>query len=182
MKLDRVNGVLRKMTANDLSLVLEWRNSPRIRSYMYSDDIITWEEHEGWFGKQVQSGKAIPFIFEFNGIPAGLLQFKNIDRQSERCHWGFYLGRYDLPKGTGSYMCELGLRMAFEVLDFRKICGEVLHYNMPSIGLHQRLGFVLEGTSARHVMKNGQYIDVLHYAKFREQKEGRGDDVKLSSR
>ena len=44
-------GYLRDLHLNDLSLILEWRNSPKVRKNMYSQHEITIKEHLKWWEK-----------------------------------------------------------------------------------------------------------------------------------
>lgn len=39
---------LREIKEQDLPLILKWRNSERIKHSMYSNEIITWEQHVSW--------------------------------------------------------------------------------------------------------------------------------------
>ena len=42
-------GYLRMLEYRDLDLVLQWRNTDRIRKNMFSDHIISVDEHYQWF-------------------------------------------------------------------------------------------------------------------------------------
>jgi len=68
-----------------------------------------------------------------------------------------------VPAGLGSILCILGLDYAFQKLGVRRVIGEVLASNERSLRLHERLGFVREGCSRAHVLKNGKYEDVIGY-------------------
>ncbi|MCD5406412.1 MAG: UDP-4-amino-4,6-dideoxy-N-acetyl-beta-L-altrosamine N-acetyltransferase [Desulfotomaculum sp.] len=159
---------LRPLEEADLGKVLEWRNSERIRANMYSDHIITVEEHRAWFERNKQSEDAVSMIFEFKEKPVGLVYFTNIDKICNRCLWGFYLGEEDLPPGTGAIMGFLGLEYAFEKLGFRKLCGEAFAFNISSTKFHKKLGFIEEGCLAKHVLKNNVYEDIILMAMFKE--------------
>lgn len=159
---------LRPMEEADLEKVLEWRNSKRIRINMFTDHIITMDEHQAWFNRVKQSQSAIHKIFQFQGCPVGMVSFTNIDRHNNRCYWGFYLGEEALPRRTGLVMGFLGVKYAFEELGIRKLCGEVFAFNTSSIGFHKKLGFSEEGRFAQHILKNGNYEDIIAFALFKE--------------
>lgn len=160
------HALLRPLEERDLEQMLQWRNSDRVREYSYHDELITWEQHVNWFRGITENARFHGLIFELEGIPTGVMNFTNIDSRHKRCHWGFYIGRSDAPRGSGTFMCELAVRYAFSELGIRKLCGEVLAYNQASIALHHKLGFVQEGCFSKHLWKNGSYVDVLCYAKF----------------
>lgn len=157
---------LRPIAEADLGKVLEWRNSERIRSNMYTDHFITLEEHRSWFDLLHKKKTDIYLVFELFQKPVGLTYFTNIDPKNGKCFWGFYLGEENLPRGTGTIMGTLGLEYAFEELHIRKLCGEAFRFNTASIGFFQRFGFVEEGHFVKHILKNGNYEDILFFALF----------------
>ena len=161
--------LLRPMEENDLVQILNWRNSERIREVMFSDHIITWEEHLRW-SKNIFSGNANVkvFIFEFKNRPLGSVSLNNIDLYNKRCNWGFYIGDEDAPKGSGLAMGFLALEYVFEKMHFNILCSEVLASNIISQKYHLKLGFRYEGCFKRHVYKKGKYEDVFCYGHFKE--------------
>ena len=64
------------------------------------------------------------------------------------------------------------LRYYFEELRYQKVSVAVHGYNEESIALHEKLGFVREGTLRRMVYTNGEYFDVHWYGMTREEWEG----------
>ncbi|MGE5701489.1 MAG: UDP-4-amino-4,6-dideoxy-N-acetyl-beta-L-altrosamine N-acetyltransferase [Clostridia bacterium] len=165
----REDYLLREMEESDLELVLHWRNSERIRASMYTDKIISWEDHCAWFSRMRENNGIDYRIFEYLGRPIGLVNFTGIDRENRKCHWGFYLGETDVPRGIGTVMGYLGLEYAFESLLLRKICGEAFSFNQASINYHKRLGFREEGLFVKHILKSGNYEDVVSFALFQDE-------------
>lgn len=159
---------LRPIEERDLDKVLAWRNSERVRSYMYTDHIITPEEHRSWFERTHQAEFPSTLIFEYRGIPTGLKSFSQIDRHNNRCYWGFYLGESELPRGCGTVMGFLALEYIFEQQNFRKLCAEAYAFNEGSVKYHARLGFEQEGRFVQHVLKNGCFEDIISFAIFRD--------------
>lgn len=158
----------RNICEEDINKVLKWRNSDRIRACMFTDDIITEEQHLTWFQKVIKNDSDIIKIFLVQNRPVGVVSFTDIDKRNNKCSWGFYLGEEDLPKGTGLVMGYLGLEYAFEQMNVRKLCGQVLATNTASIKFHQKLGFSEEGRFLRHILKNNEYVDVICYAVFKD--------------
>ncbi|GAM09646.1 spermidine N(1)-acetyltransferase [Geobacter sp. OR-1] len=166
--MQRVDCNLRPIEERDLATVLGWRNSERVRSYMYTDHVISPDEHHAWFTRL--SGDPFPtvLIFEYRGTPVGLKNFTQIDRRNNRCYWGFYLGEADLPRGCGTAMGFLALEYIFERQQLRKLCAEAFAFNDGSVKYHTRLGFRQEGRYLQHVLKNGVYEDIVSFALFRD--------------
>ena len=168
---------LRPIQESDLELVLQWRNSERVRSNMYTDHIISLNEHKEWFFNTRYNQSMLHQICECNQQPIGVSNFTNIDKKNKKCYWGFYLGDTNLMIGNGSIMGFMALQYAFEILDIRKLCSEVFKFNSSSIKLHNKLGFYQEGCFAKHIYKSGQYEDVVALALFEEQWLGLKDDL-----
>lgn len=159
---------IRSVLQTDLHQLLEWRNSVRVRESMFSDEIITLEQHTAWFERMLQRDDQVYYIFEYQGVPSGVVNFVQLDKINSKCYWGFYLGADDLPSGTGTEMCRIGIQRAFTKLGMRKICGEAFAFNKPSVKVHEKLGFEREGLFKEHVWKNGKYEDIIAFALFKE--------------
>lgn len=167
---NKADFTLRKITENDLEKALKWRNSDHIRSNMFSDHIITLEEHYKWFNKIKEDNCNFYLIFEKQSIPIGMTYFTDLDISNQVCSWGFYLGEKGLPKGMGTVLGFFSLEYAFQILGIEKLCGEVLGFNIPSIKLFQKLGFE-EDSVRQHVYKNHAYEEVVLFEMLKEEWE-----------
>jgi hypothetical protein len=57
------------------------------------------------------------WFLNYQQRPAGLVCFyRDCDRYNKRCSWGFYLGEFDVPSGTGLLMGYLSMEYVFKVL------------------------------------------------------------------
>ncbi len=167
MKID--DFCLRELTENDLEMVLTWRNSDWVRAYMYTDHVITMDEHRAWFARMQEDPKSVYLVFEELGVPLGIVNFIQIDRENGKALWGFYLGPEHPPRGRGSIMEYLALDYAFETLKLRKLCGEVFAFNQHVLKLHRKFGFREEGCLRKHILKNGDYVDVIPISIFTDE-------------
>ena len=170
---------LRPLEPSDAGLVLRWRNSDRIRSVMYSDDLIKPEEHEAWFKGLLERTDVSYRMLEVEGRPAGLVYFTKIDRHVGLSVWGFYLGEESLPKGTGLRLGFLGLEHAFQELGLKKIQGESFVFNSAALALHRKLGFVQESVLRSHTKKCGQVKDVALFGLKKEDWERHRETLRL---
>lgn len=159
---------MRSMQEKDLEMVLGWRNCDWVRSNMYTDHIITWEEHFSWFEHAKKSTNSVFLICEQNGVPIGVINFVNIDKKNSKAFWGFYLGEEKGAPGRGPAMEYLALEYAFSELKLHKLCCEVFTFNLSVVNLHKKFGFVEEGRYRDHFIKNGKYEDVVALAMFEE--------------
>ncbi|MDF5709872.1 MAG: UDP-4-amino-4,6-dideoxy-N-acetyl-beta-L-altrosamine N-acetyltransferase [Nostoc sp. S4] len=160
---------LRLLQESDLEQLLEWRNSDRIRANMYSDRIISMDEHRKWFENNSNNESTIYKIFEFQCRPVGVANVIQIDMCNQKCSWAFYLGDINVPRGSGAVMEFLFLEYIFEVLQIRKLCCEVFSFNISTIKLHKKFGFNEEGCLKQHILKNGKYEDVIGMALFQNE-------------
>ncbi|GIN59604.1 UDP-4-amino-4,6-dideoxy-N-acetyl-beta-L-altrosamine N-acetyltransferase [Lederbergia ruris] len=158
---------LRELTSSHLDLILSWRNQPFIRSVMYQDEEITFEQHRNWFaGIQENHTKQVK-VFYFDDQPMGVVQI-SVDEQNKRAEWGFYIGEPQAPRGIGKIMGYLAIEYIFHQLSVQKLCAEVLSINAKSIQYHKKLGFQVEGILKEHILKDNRSIDVILLSLFRK--------------
>lgn len=161
-------GRLREMEENDLTMVLEWRNQKRVRENMYSNHLISEEEHRQWYATLDRVTNEY-LVFEFDEQPVGLSYFNRLNPIHKRAEWGFYLGGTDLPRGTGTLMGLLSLDYGYEQLELIKIYGEVLDYNQASQKLFERLGFNQDGVLRQHFSRDDQWFDVVVFSQLKDE-------------
>lgn len=114
------------------------------------------------------------FRFQIEALAGDLVGSINTHTVNRRCGTFMY-GLAILPqhrrKGYASEAIWLVLRYYFHERRYQKANAEVFSFNEPSIGLHERLGFVLEGRLRRMIFTNGQFYDALIYGMTREEFE-----------
>ncbi|WP_434547882.1 UDP-4-amino-4,6-dideoxy-N-acetyl-beta-L-altrosamine N-acetyltransferase [Salinisphaera dokdonensis] len=131
------------MTPGDLERVLEWRNHPDVRRYMYTRHEIGLREHRAWFARSTQDPSKRLMVFDVGDMPTGFVSLASCS-QGRIADWGFYLSP-DAPRGSGRELGQAALDCAFLEMELHKVCGQALAFNEKSIRFHKRLGFVQEG-------------------------------------
>ena len=152
-------SMLRRMTQADLRRVLNWRNHPEVRRYMYTQHEITLDEHRKWFESASFDDTRHLLIFEKDKEPLGFINISEM-KSGGIADWGFYLSP-QAPKGTGQELGESALNYAFKDASLHKICGQVLGFNQRSIEFHLRLGFKQEGILRYQHFDGQNYHDVV---------------------
>lgn len=137
---DACRDRLRPIGEADLAQILEWRNSPDVRVFMYTGHEISLSEHKAWFERIAHDRSRRSWIFEADGEPMGVVNLTRIDMTSREAHWGFYV-RPGAPKGSGLRLGRLALAEAFGHLALNRLIGEVLASNDASLHFHRKLGF-----------------------------------------
>ncbi|MDH5426172.1 MAG: UDP-4-amino-4,6-dideoxy-N-acetyl-beta-L-altrosamine N-acetyltransferase [Gammaproteobacteria bacterium] len=160
---------LRDFTVDDSQLVFNWRNSDKVSKFMCTDHTIREQEHTKWFNDVLRHHSKDYQILEYAGRPIGQVNISRKNRYNGTCHWGFYIGDINAPKGSGTVLAYLALEYIFNIRGFRKVYGEVLDFNQRSIVLHEKVGFLKEGLLMAHVRKDGRFCDVLVYSIFKDQ-------------
>lgn len=153
---------IRDMVSSDLDMVLNWRNHPDVRNFMYSQHEISKVEHQDWFKSALISDSRHLLIFVLNDEPMGFIGFTRQKQDSQVADWGFYLAPI-APKGAGKLLGESALDFAFSKLGIRKVCGEVLNSNQKSMNFHESLGFTREGIRREHFQNDVSVLDVFLY-------------------
>jgi len=152
-------GCLRAIKSEELELMLSWRNSPSVRANMYTRHEISLAEHYAWW-EQIQTRVDQQyFMYEYQGIPFGIVAFNGIDKNNKNSSWAFYASPA-APKGTGSRMEYLALDHAFNSTQLHKLCCEVLAFNMPVIRLHEKFGFMIEGILREQHKIDDVFVDI----------------------
>lgn len=150
---------LRPLEARDIETIFRWRNSAKVRRYMFNTSEIKWEDHCKWFQKTQQAKRTMFFVFEWNARAFGAVYFDESPEDLTGLRWGFYVAPEHENAGYGSVMGFMGLSLAFGDLGASSVIGEVLEFNVKSIDFHRKLGFSELGT--RRSSANGPAQNVL---------------------
>jgi UDP-4-amino-4,6-dideoxy-N-acetyl-beta-L-altrosamine N-acetyltransferase len=150
---------IRSMAEEDLTMVLEWRNHPEVRRFMFTQHEISLEEHSQWFTQVSQDNTRRLLIVQEQGWPFGYVQFSNVERGGV-ADWGFY-ARPDFSRGIGRKLGTLALDYAFGQLELHKVCGQAIDTNQASIRFHERLGFKREAVLRDQKRVKDQYQTLI---------------------
>jgi len=148
---------VRTVMPDDLPMLLEWRNHPKIRRFMFTQHEISLEEHLNWYKRTSQDSSRSLLLVEEANSAIGYVQFNQITIGGVS-DWGFY-ARPDAPSGSGSKLGHAALQYAFDVLQLHKVCGQAIETNQASIRFHQKLGFTQEG-----VLREQRRLDHTYHA------------------
>jgi hypothetical protein len=166
---------LRKITDDDLEMVMHWRSLPEVTKYMYTDPKLTPELQRQWFLRISASDRDAVWIIELleGTNPVGLVSLSDIERAHRRCAWAYYFGKSSV-KGTAlakTIECNI-YDYVFDVLQFNKLWCEVFSFNDRVVALHERFGSRIEGVLRQHIWKNGQFHDVVRMGILRDEWHG----------
>lgn len=156
---------LTPLEKDDLETILAWRNAPTVRENMYTQDIITLEQHRSWWEKTQKKENAKYFLYKNNNVSFGVVAFTEIDTCHGHACWAFYADP-TAPAGTGSWMELLAIDFALIELGLNKLYCEVLSYNVAVINKHKKFGFEVEGVFVDQFKGKEGYSDIIRLAIF----------------
>lgn len=154
-----MDSKLRQMTESDLPMVLSWRNADDVRKNMYTNHLITPDEHHSWWKSQSKNAATRLLVFELESQPVGVIVFTKYTGKGGTATWAFYSGDRS-RHGVGGRMELAALTYAFESLELRKLECEVLAFNQPVIDFHVKYGFTVEGVFRQAYQREEQYYDI----------------------
>lgn len=136
------------LTYEQKEMILNWRNHPKIRKWMYNQNEISLEEHLFFIESLKNSEKKLYFLIKNEGNFIGVIDF--VDITSESLHMGIYSN----PNlyGQGSILLNEIIKYSFENLKVNKIFSEVFELNTKALELYKSFGF--EEISKKEINKN----------------------------
>jgi len=155
---------------DNLELVRNWRNQEEIRNFMFTNHIISQEEHRTWYNRIKKNPSVEYWIFsEDDAKKAGLVYLYNVDLINRLAFWGIYIGDLSLNnKGIGSKVQFAVLDYVFIKMALNKLSCEVFTFNNKALHFYKKFGFVEEDLFKQQVFRDGQHYDVLRLTMFRD--------------
>lgn len=118
-------------------MVLEWRNHPNIKKWMYSHNDISLEDHLKFIETLKSTDDKLYFLVKNGDEYIGVIDFTSINDKSAD------IGIYSNPqkKGVGVLLMEVIINYSFESLKLNTIFAEVFFENKRAYRLYSKLGF-----------------------------------------
>ena len=98
-------------------------------------------------------------IVDSTGEMVGNINVHGADPRHAGFEYGIHILREHRLLGYANDAIRLLMRYYFEELSYQRMWSTVYEFNVPSIALHRRLGFVEEGRLRRSVRTGGRYWD-----------------------
>ncbi len=156
---------LRPATAADSERLFHWRNLPDVARWMYSDHVITADEHARWIATALPDPTRRYWIIEMDGTPVGLAGLVDISAQNRKATLIHYLADpITRGRGLGAFVEVWLLDQAFGALKLNKLSCEVLYENERAWRLHEGFGFTREAYYRAHIWKAGAPHDAVGLA------------------
>lgn len=137
-----------KLSLEEKKMVLEWRNHPQIRKWMFTNEIISLGDHLSYIESLGTREDRAYFLVKKSTQAIGVIDFTNIDRKSKRAE----LGTYSNPevKGVGNILMDAIINYAFSTLSIETLISQVYEENQSAIKLYKRYNFKTSSTTQRN--------------------------------
>jgi len=165
-----MNVSFRDLQYADREQLLQWRNHPEVRRWMYTDHEIQPDEHDQWFANALVSTTKRFWVITLEGKGVGLANLDQINHECRRSSWAFYLADPStrgmrVGKAAAAFLQEV----VFEKLQFNRLWCEALANNRPAISLYESVGLRREGILRSHVVKSDGSHDVVVMGMLRDE-------------
>lgn len=155
---------LRPMERADTDDVLCMRSDPEVLAQLFTEETLTREGHLRWLEQMLAQGTRQEFMIveRVNGRSIGTIGLNHIDPKHRRAEFGILIGNAEARgKGLAFEASRLLLDYAFNKVGLHRVYLHAFADNEPALHLYRKIGFVQEGLLRQHVLKNGQYRDVV---------------------
>ncbi|WP_042165717.1 GNAT family N-acetyltransferase [Paenibacillus gorillae] len=135
---------LKRLQHNDIEMVRNWRNDPKVSMYMEYREYISQEMQEKWYSN-LNENENFYFIIEFEGQDIGLTEIKKISFDNNCGETGMFIADEKYLNSTIPYQVVFALvDFAFYELKLSYLNAYILTDNRRAIRFNKSLGFVLE--------------------------------------
>lgn len=152
-------------------MIRNWRNSEKIRKWMYTDHVISKEEHRRFFENLNNNKRAFFWLIRLWDQYLGVLTLIRTDFRNKNTYYGIYANPDNKMLGKGEKLDTLAIKLAFKHANFHSLHLEVIEDNLAVIDLHERMGFVREGKLMDFVQKDGIWKNVVVMGMINENRQ-----------
>lgn len=151
---------LEHLDESTISNIRVWRNQSFVSEMMYTNHLITEDEHKKYIHAITNDVNRGLYIFYLDDRPFGVFQYQIHPEGNYVTSGNYLISLEDQEKGYGSIQLYFQNEIIFKCLKCNKSYGEVLEHNKKALITNKKMGGVLEGVLRQQRFYNGKYIDV----------------------
>jgi len=121
------------------AMILEWRNHPNVRAYMYNTGVISQKTHLEFIESLKTKENKRYFVVQKEHENIGVIDFTDITPTSATM--GIYANPCLSQKGIGSILLQAIVDYAFDILKVQTLKAEVFATNAKAKTLYKKFGF-----------------------------------------
>lgn len=141
--------------------VLELRNHPEVRRWMYTDQRIAWGEHIRFIDSLLEASSQAHWLVYDSADILGSVNLSRISMQHGHAYVGIYANPECEKRSKGKSLLEALKQVAFETLQLHTLKLEVLVQNRKAIAFYEKNGFSKEGILKGYIRKSEAFEDVV---------------------
>lgn len=120
-------------------MILEWRNHPNVRAFMYNPEKISQKTHLSFIESLNNRDDKRYFLIQDYQEDIGVIDFNDITQES--AVMGLYTNPYLTKKGLGTILLHAIVDYAFNNLKIHTLKAEVFVSNLKAKQLYKKFGF-----------------------------------------
>ena len=128
-----------ELTLEEKKMVLEWRNHPDIRKWMYNQNEIKLTDHLNFIENLKNRKDKLYFLVKQDNKYIGVIDFYDIDKYE--CKAGLYKNPFEHLLGYGKILLKSCIDYAFNILKVEKLKLEVFKENEKAKRLYKKFNF-----------------------------------------
>lgn len=127
---------------------------------MITDVELDMDKQRRWL-ERISSDPSVRYwMIKLDETPLGVINLAEISSQHRRCSAGYYIGDLNY-KQLGAVIPPYLYNYVFRQLRLNKIYGDVVASNAAVLRMHAMHGYRVVGTYKQHVMKYGEFLDLV---------------------
>lgn len=162
---------LRELESKDADGMLSWMHDEQVNSVFATDfDSFTQEKVAAFIAaaKLDKDNRHLACVDD-KDVYLGTVSLKNIDHQARNAEYAISFCRDAHGTGAAAYATKEILRVAFQELNLERVYLNVSAENKRANAFYQKMGFTFEGEFRKHILIQGQLVDLRWYAVLREE-------------
>jgi RimJ/RimL family protein N-acetyltransferase len=168
---------LRRIEEEDLEMLRNWRNDPKIYNWCRQNTLISKEDQAAWFKRQTEDKSMRMFAIDaripyqdhgYNEETVGVCGLTDIDLINSRAEFSLYIAPSFQKKGFAGEAIKELFNYGFNTLALHSIWGETFDGN-PALHLFKNIGMEVTGYHKDFYFKHGKYLDA-HIISITEEK------------
>jgi UDP-4-amino-4,6-dideoxy-N-acetyl-beta-L-altrosamine N-acetyltransferase len=142
-------------------MIRNWRNDPEIRKWMFTDHLITPDEHDHFIDKLMVDDQNFYWLVQNKeGQYLGVISINKLDQLSKTAYFGLYVRPDCKGQGYGHRLMTSLKELVFDVAKLETLKLEVLSTNERALEFYRKSGFDQEQQLPGFVFKEQKWQDV----------------------
>jgi len=161
---------LRKWAETDLESLVKYANNQNIAKWLTNGfpHPYTYEDGKAFLSMIANDNPAKVFAIELNGEAVGSIGiFPQTDIHEKNAEMGYWLAEKYWGKGIMTKAITEIINYGFQTFDIVRIFARPFSTNLNSQRVLEKAGFTFEARLKKALFKNGEFLDELIYAKFK---------------